>query len=70
MPTSRDLWMEWSVHWPISWRPPEPHLSCEVSHVSNTFQQKLEGNMRFALVQAEENGVENCAVVVDPLVEK
>lgn len=66
MPTSRGLWKDWSVYWPISWRPPEPHLSCDVPEVSNEFQKNFEMHMQFAFHQASANKVGNCAVVVDP----
>ncbi|GMH42402.1 hypothetical protein BSKO_10321 [Bryopsis sp. KO-2023] len=70
MPPSKELWSEWCVHWPISWRPAEPHLRMDAHEVGEETQAKMEKYMRRAMEEAKNNDMTNAAVVVDPFIDR
>lgn len=79
-PHTRTQWADWCKVWPLSWRPPEPHLLQTKYNVSDELQAYFERHMTAAQQRARAAGpsacaqrgcgVSNACVLVDPVTDR
>lgn len=62
-PTTRELWNDWKVHWPITWR---PNGETSSSPIPTDFQTRAESHMSRVLTLMDSNSTSNACIAINP----